>query len=404
MALDAKQATSQASVSESNRSRILQHLYHHGISSRAQIAKALDLTPAAITKITARLIETGVIEETGDIEGSKNRRSIGLELDTTRFHIIGVKFARSLVQIGVFDLCGNALNLETLPTVYDNTIDDTIVLIHQRLNQLLDQDKTIVAIGMAVPGPYLRNEGRTAVVSSMQGWRRINFINEFATAFRVPLFIEQDARAGALAHYLFDPAVHTSDNLAYYLVGEGVGLGVIENGRLINGYLGAATEIGHISVDVNGRPCDCGNIGCLERYCSTPAIHDMLIEDGVLVPGAADMTHTVATRALFSKAQEGNEQAIAMVRSIARYVGYGCVTIFNGFNPKHIIIGDIVSEAGPMFLDEVLSTVEERSIPEIYNTTSITLSTLSADAAVSGAAAVAVTQFLGHPSVFFDVS
>ncbi|KAB7787870.1 ROK family transcriptional regulator, partial [Bifidobacterium cebidarum] len=181
MALEAKQATSQASVSESNRSRILQHLYHHGISSRAQIAKALDLTPAAITKITARLIEAGVIEETGDIEGSKNRRSIGLELDTTRFHIIGVKFARSLVQIGVFDLCGNALSLETLPTVYDNTIDDTVVIIHQRLAQLLTEDQSIVAIGMAVPGPYLRNEGRTAVVSSMQGWRKINFINEFAS-------------------------------------------------------------------------------------------------------------------------------------------------------------------------------------------------------------------------------
>lgn len=404
MALEAKQATSQASVSESNRSRILQHLYHHGISSRAQIAKALDLTPAAITKITAKLIEAGVIEETGDIEGSKNRRSIGLELDTTRFHIIGVKFARSLVQIGVFDLCGNALNLETLPTVYENTIDDTVVFIHQRLNQLLDEDNNIVAIGMAVPGPYLRNEGRTAVVSGMQGWRKVNFINEFGSAFRVPLFIEQDARAGALAHYLFDPAFHTSDNLAYYLVGEGVGLGVIDNGRLINGFLGAATEIGHISVDVNGRSCDCGNIGCLERYCSTPAIHDMLVSEGMLVPDAATMTHTVATRALFAKANEGNEQAIAMVRSIARYVGYGCVTIFNGFNPKHIIIGDIVSEAGPLFLDEVLSTVEERSIPEIYNTTSITLSTLSADAAVSGAAAVAVTQFLEHPSMFFDVS
>lgn len=49
-----------------------------------------------------------------------------------------------------------------------------------------------------------------------------------------------------------------------------MGLGVIDNGRLINGFLGAATEIGHISIDVNGRPCDCGNVGCLERYCSTP--------------------------------------------------------------------------------------------------------------------------------------
>ena len=197
MADDTARATSQASVSESNRSRIVKHLYHNGISSRAQIAKALELTPAAITKITARLIEAGMIEETGDLEGSKNRRSIGLKLDTVRFRVIGVKFARSLVQIGVFDLCGNALSIENLPPVYDHTISDTITAIHQRISELLDDDPSIVAIGMAIPGPYLRNVGRTAVVSSMQGWRKINFINEFSAAFRVPVFIEQDARAGA---------------------------------------------------------------------------------------------------------------------------------------------------------------------------------------------------------------
>ena len=397
-------AASQAGIAETNRSRIVKHLYHNGISSRAQIAKALELTPAAITKITARLIEAGMIEETGDLEGSKNRRSIGLKLNTTHFRIIGIKFARSLVQIGVFGLCGNALSIENLPTVYDDTIGETIATVHSTIEQLLHEDPTIVAIGMAVPGPYLRNVGRTAVVSSMQGWRRINFIDEFVTAFRVPVFIEQDARAGALAHYLFDPSVHADDNLAYYLVGEGVGLGVIDNGRLINGFLGAATEIGHISIDVNGRPCDCGNVGCLERYCSTPAIHDTLIADGTVVPGAADMTHTEAARALFAKAGDGDEAAIAIVREVARYVGYGCVTIFNGYNPEHIIIGDIVSEAGPILLDEVRATVAERAIPEINASTSISLSTLSADAAVSGAAAVAVTQFLEHPSVFFDVS
>lgn len=404
MAYYTARATSQASVSESNRSRIVKHLYHNGISSRAQIAKALELTPPAITKITARLIEAGMIEETGALEGSKNRRSIGLKIDTARFRVIGVKFARSLVQIGVFDLCGNALSIENLPPVYDHTINDTIVTIHQRVEQLLDNDPSIVAIGMAVPGPYLRNVGRTAVVSSMQGWRKINFINEFSAAFRVPVFIEQDARAGALAHYLFDPAFHTNDYLAYYLVGEGVGLGVIDNGHLVNGAQGAATEIGHISVDVNGKPCDCGNVGCLERYCSAPAIHDMLIEDGSVIPDASDMTHVEAARALFAKANEGNAAAQSMVREVARYIGYGCITIFNAFNPEHIIIGDIVSEAGHLLLDTVRATVTERAIPEINDFTSITLSTLPIDSTVCGAAAVAVTQFLEHPSVFFDVS
>ena len=395
-------AASQAGVAETNRSRIMRHLYRNGVSSRAQIAKALGLTPAAITKITAQLIEAHAIEETGDLDGKKNRRSIGLALDTAHFHVIGVKFARSLVQIGVFDLTGSQSSLTTLPYVSNDTIGETIATVHSTIEQLLHDDPTIVAIGMAVPGPYLRNNGHTAVVSSMQGWRAINFIDEFANSFTVPVFIEQDARAGVLANSLFDPNSNGEPNLAYYLVGEGVGLGVIDHGRIINGALGTATEIGHVSIDVNGKPCDCGNIGCLERYCSTPAIHQMLIDNGTIVNGADNMSHTEACRALFALAHHGDEAALAMIRTIGTYLGYGCLIIFNTFNPHTIVIGDIVSEAGQPLLDEIKRTVRQRAIPEIYESTTIRLTTMPTDAAVLGAAAVAINYLLDHPSVFFS--
>lgn len=395
-------AASQAGVAETNRSRILRHLYRNGVSSRAQIATALGLTPAAITKITAQLIEAHAIEETGDLDGKKNRRSIGLALDTAHFHVIGVKFARSLVQIGVFDLTGSQSSLTTLPYVSNDTIDETIATVHSTIEQLLHDDPTIVAIGMAVPGPYLRNNGHTAVVSSMQGWRAINFIDEFANSFTVPVFIEQDARAGVLANSLFDPNSNGEPNLAYYLVGEGVGLGVIDHGRIINGALGTATEIGHVSIDVNGKPCDCGNIGCLERYCSTPAIHQMLIDNGTIVNGVDSMSHTEACRALFALAHHGDEAALAMIRTIGTYIGYGCLIIFNTFNPHTIVIGDIVSEAGQPLLDEIKRTVRQRAIPEIYESTTIRLTTMPTDAAVLGAAAVAINYLLDHPSDFFS--
>ena len=395
-------AASQAGIAETNRSRIMRHLYRNGVSSRAQIATALGLTPAAITKITAQLIEAHAIEETGDLDGKKNRRSIGLALDTAHFHVIGVKFARSLVQIGVFDLTGNQSSLTTLPYVSNDTIGETIATVHSTIEQLLHEDPTIVAIGMAVPGPYLRNNGHTAVVSSMQGWRAINFIDEFANSSTVPVFIEQDARAGVLANSLFDPNSNGEPNLAYYLVGEGVGLGVIDHGRIINGALGTATEIGHVSIDVNGKPCDCGNIGCLECYCSTPAIHQMLIDNGTIVNGADSMSHTEACRALFALAHHGDEAALAMIRTIGTYIGYGCLIIFNTFNPHTIVIGDIVSEAGQPLLDEIKRTVRQRAIPEIYESTTIRLTTMPTDATVLGAAAVAINYLLDHPSDFFS--
>jgi len=92
-----------------------------------------------------------------------------------------------------------------------------------------------------------------------------------------------------------------------------------------------------------------------------------------------------------------------MVRSIARYVGFGCITIINAFNPHRIILGDIIAEAGQPLLDEVRRVVNQRAIPELADATEITLSQLPTDAAICGAAATAITQFLNHPSVFFDL-
>ena len=324
----------QSSISENNRSRILQYLYHNGICSRAQIAKAIKLTPAAITKITAKLLAQGIIEETGDMDGDKNRRSIGLNLNCAKYHIIGVKFARSLVQIAVFDLKCNRIFLSDLPTVSEEHIPETVERIRDTVRQLIKDDPSIVAVGMAVPGPYLKDEGRTALVSSMQGWRQINFIDEFSNAFSVPVFVEQDARAGALAQFLFNPEL-SEGSLAYYLLGEGIGLGVIDNGTIYYGEHGTATEIGHVSIDVNGKPCDCGNVGCLERYCSANAIHEQLNANPSIVPGCETMTHAQACAALFAKANAGDETATLLMLDVARYVGYGAVTIINAFNPTH---------------------------------------------------------------------
>jgi len=146
--------TQQSSISENNRARILQHLYRNGVSSRAQIAKAINLTPAAITKITAKLLEHGVIEETGDMNGSKNRRSIGLNLDCAKYHVVGVKFARSLVQIAVFDLKCNRLSLTDLPTVREEHIPETVDAIRDTVRRLIDADPAIMAVGVGGSRPY----------------------------------------------------------------------------------------------------------------------------------------------------------------------------------------------------------------------------------------------------------
>lgn len=389
------------SSSEYNRARIVQYIYNQGEVSRADIARAVQLTPAAVTKITARLIDDQLIRETGSQHGEAKRRAIGLAVDSEHKHVLAIKFARSIVQIGVFDLHGNALSTHTLPPVTNATVHDTLQTLHQYIHDLLSSDPDIRAIGLAVPGPYLRNIGRTAVVSSMQQWQDVNFIDEFAKAYNLPVYIEQDARAGALAEYLWGEHPHTN-NLAYYLLGEGIGLGVIERAELIHGAAGTATEIGHISIDIHGRACECGNQGCLERYTSAVAIHDDINANPTLIENSADLTHREVINALCDQAAQSNQEAISYLHAIGEYIGYGCVNIINAFNPERIILGDMIAQAGRYILPAVHAVINQRVIADIAKSTEISISSLPSDAALAGAAAVAVTHLLEQPSLLCD--
>ena len=392
-------ASTPKALSELNQSRIVQYLHQQGISSRAQIARDLDLTPAAVGKLVARLMDLGLISETGRMDSEGGRRSIGLALNADRYQVIGVKFARSLVSIGLFDISGRLLDSEELPPVDPRNIPGAVADVRNRVARRLETNPAIVAVGMAVPGPYLRESGRIALVTSMPGWRSVDFIHEFGQAFRVPTFIEQDARAGALAQSLFDPRVSAS-SMAYFLVGEGVGLGVIDRGALVDGSQGAATEIGHVSIDLNGLPCECGNRGCLECYCSAVAIHRRMCQPDMRdhFPGVEAMTHAKACASLFDQARSGQQDAQALVDQIADYVGYGCVTIVNAYNPAQIVIGDMVAAAGNRLLERVRSIVSQRALPGLREHTQILLSRLPIDATLTGAAAVAASQFLEHPA------
>lgn len=389
----------QSSLSELNRARILQYLHHNGVCSRAQIAQALGLTPAAITKITAHLIDLKIIEEVGYLEGKHHRQSVGIRLNGNNKHVIAIKFARSLITIAIFNLHGNQLSSQELRVHSNEQVNQALIEVECIVQHIIESDPNVLAIGVAVPGPYIKESGRTAVVSSMKQWSQVNLLERFQASFSVPMYIEQDARAGVMAEYLLSPQ-HSDSNLAYYLLGEGIGLGVIQNDQLLSGALGTACEIGHISIDVNGVPCDCGNVGCLERYCCAVDLHTIITER--LIPYARSMTHREACMALFDIAKTGNREAISIVNMLGRYIGFGAVTIIHLFNPARIVLGDLLAEAGgQMLLDNVKQAVKERAIGALADQTDIVLSHLTHDATVCGAASVAITQILEHCSDFF---
>lgn len=384
-------------LTEMNRSAVVRILQRREVCSRADIAREMGLTQPAITKIVAALMDMGIVAEVGSIKGSGNRRSIGLKLNADRHQVIGVKFARQMFAVGVFDISGK-IYFQT-ETAYSGEKDPKLVCaeMKKQIRDTLKKYTNVVAIGVAVPGPYLRQEGRIAVITQMPAWHKINFIEEFKGEFRQPVFIEHDANAGALAEWLFGEHDHPAHTLAYFLVGEGVGSGIIERGNLLLGVQGTASEIGHISVDVHGPHCECGNYGCLEMFCSAQALVNKARQH---LPECFPQGGPQNCEPVFEAVRSGNEKAQKVVRDIAEYIGYGCVTLINAYNPDIIVIGDIVSQGGELLLSTIQDVVRQRILPELYSKVKIKISGLKVDPTLYGAAAVATDKVLQLPSAF----
>ena len=390
-------------LNEVHRASIVKILQRNENCSRAEIAKLTGLTQASITKIVASLIDMGIVSEAGTIKGNGNRRAIGLRLNSEMNLVIAIRFSRFMYTVGVFDISGRFYEKEE--TEFDVKEDPAKVLskIKSMVHRYLDTYENVVAIGMALPGPYIRKKGHIAIVSRMEAWHNVNFIKEFEDEFGKPVFIEQDANAGAMAEWWFGN--HSSDmsTLAYLLVGEGVGSGIVNDGKLLLGAQGAASEVGHISIDMNGPKCECGNYGCLEMYCSTPVVLNRAKQGIPELFGSAKKKRTDEHNLLYRAAREGNEKSKQLIEETARYIGYGCVNLINAYDPDVIVIGDVLSQAGDILLPTIKEVVKERAIPELYEKIRIEISELEVDPTLYGAAAIATDMVLSKPSIYLNI-
>ena len=387
-------------LTEMNRSAIVRILQQKEVCTRAEIAKLMGLTQASITKLVAYLIDMGIVSEVGIVKGNGNRRSIGLRLNAEKNLVIGVKFSRHVFAIGVFDISGKLYVQKETEFGLDENTGKVLSAMKNQIRMFLDEYENVVAIGLALPGPYLRKEGRIAMVTRMPSWHNINFIEEFKNEFEKPVFIEQDANAGALAEWWFGNHGRPLSSLTYFLVGEGVGSGVVDHDSLLLGYQGIASEVGHISIDYNGYTCECGNKGCLELYCSTMALLKKAERELPDLFKEKYENRSEAVARIVEAAREGNEKAVRVLQEIATYIGYGCVTLINAYDPEIIVIGDSVSQGDEFLLPTIKKIVEERTIPEVSSKVRIEISKLKVDPTLYGAAAIATDRVLRKPSEY----
>ena len=376
-------------VQEMNRAVVIRLLRRSNSSSRAQIARASGLKQATVSNIINDFLQRGIVKETGAMHGRKGRRCIGVSLNTEDFRVIGVRLERHYVRLALFDLTGRMEqgDDQALDPLADG--ESVMATIVSSVQSMVDRAAgyRVLSAGIAIPGPYLSTEGRPAWVTELPGFNSVPVKTRLSAALTIPVLIEHDAKAAALAKWWSMVTHDDKQTIVYLTIGQGVGAGIVMEGNLLRGSCGTAGEIGHFTIDHNGPQCACGNRGCLELYCSTIA----LLRAARSVRGE-DLALGQVREAFL----RGEPWATGVVEESARHLGIGLVSVVNAYGAGRIIIGDEMSSFGERYLDVVKGAMSERTNPLIARSLHIELDASGRDEVLAGVGALAVGHALGQ--------
>jgi glucokinase len=273
----------------------------------------------------------------------------------------------------------------------------------------LDQ---VAGIGVGAPGPLNSHTGVVFAPPNLPGWIDVPLRDILYEHFRLPVFVENDANAAALAEYMFG-AGKGSREVVYITISTGIGGGVITDGRIVEGIVGTAGELGHMTIDLHGPRCNCGNIGCLESISSGTAIArraneivamgngDELLafaltqqEDGSAntpVDSQQVARHNLVhinARVVAEAAAAGIAVARQIINTAAEGLGVGLVNIIHIFNPELIILGGGVAQMGEQLLEPARRVIEKRAMLVPRQAVRIVPAQLGTDAGLVGAGAL----------------
>jgi len=238
----------------------------------------------------------------------------------------------------------------------------------------------VVRAGIGSPGAVNFATGKVFGNSpNIPGWEGVN-LKKSLRRLGVPAYADNDANCVALAELLFGAARNVQSALCV-TVGTGIGGGLILNEQVYRGSSFSAGEIGHTTVVFEGKPCACGNRGCLEKYASVSALLE-----------AAGESEEVTVQTLTDAAKKGGQPALEVIGRQAAYLGAGLASAINLINPEKVILGGGFADVYPPFLKLVEKEVRQRAFPAALLKLKVVQAKLGNEAGLVGAA------FLGKKS------
>lgn len=313
--------------------------------SRVEIAQASGLSPQTVTNVTRRLLDSGLVRETGKrIDGpGKPRTMLGLE--PRGGYAVGVHLDPSFVTYVVTDLEGHVVADSRFRTPSEVRPDAVLEGMATAIDALLADAAVprarVIGVGIAAPGPIDRASGTVLDPPLLEGWHAVPLRERLAERLRLPVGLEKDVTAAATAE-VWSIAGTQERHLAFFYYGTGLGLGLALDAEVVRGATSNAGDIGHLLVSGSGPLCHCGHRGCLGENASPARMVRSAARAGLLELPARTLELPEVDEAytrLADLAAAGEPEAVRIVRRAAHDVGRGIVLLANLLDVDTVVGG-----------------------------------------------------------------
>lgn len=377
-------------VKEGNKSLVLNKIIGASPISRASVAAEVGLNKGTVSSLVNDLLEDHLIYESGPGVSSGGRRPVMLLFNGKAGYSIGIDIGVNYLLGILTDLQGNIV-LKKENTFKDLTYEEIEEKLFTTIDFLMASAPSsphgIIGIGVGVPGVIDNSE--SILLAPNLNWKNLNLKDALVNKYRLPVIIENEANAGAYGEKNFGAGIEC-DNIIYVSAGIGIGVGLILNGSLYKGSNGFSGEMGHMTIQIDGPQCRCGNEGCWELYASEQALITKAEFMGLPL---ADHEEFDLTN-LQALAEDGNKDALALFQQTGDYLGVGINNIINTFNPQQVIIGNRLASAKEWLEEPLNKRVAKQALWFQQNDLEIKFSELSTLSTALGVAAFSIENFL----------
>jgi len=316
----------------------------HDLISRAEISKEIKLAQSTVTKIISPLVENGLIVEVGDGTSTGGRKPINLRFNNDYGFIITVKIEASKLIVALCNLSPAILSTSITEFPVGLSYDELKPILIQAIREFMKE--RVFAIGITISG-IVDDDSGVLISSTLLGWSDIHLRDDLKHEFGINIYIENDVNAFAI--YQFNSEFGQNHNsFVCMTVGEGVGSGIVINGKLYKGEFGGAGEIGHQILFPGGKQCYCGQKGCLEMYVN---------EDEVLHRIEQKIGRAVTYNQVFRENSVDKTIVDETMLEVYNYVGIAVINLIMQMNPQRIIIGvkkEVDTELLETYLKEII--------------------------------------------------